>query len=293
MLALLALMSLPAPGLDQVLAPNANLERIATGYRFTEGAAWLRDGSLIFSDIPADTIYRWKEGQDVTVFRKPSGNANGNVLDREGRLLTCEHGGRRVVRLEKDGTLTVVAERFEGKRLNSPNDVVVHDNGTIYFTDPPYGIRENQRELDFNGVYRLDPKGVLHVVDRTMDRPNGIALSPDGKRLYVADTARGHLKVFPVQPGGETGEGKVFVDLKAPGRGAPDGLRVDREGTIFATGAGGVHVVRPDGTSLGVIQVPDAPATNVAWMGRDAKWLAVTAGASVYRIRVRVAGLRR
>jgi gluconolactonase len=274
-----------------IVPETAKLEQISTGYKFTEGAAWLRDGSLIWSDIPANAIYRLK-GSDLTVFRQPSHNANGNIVDPQGRVVTCEHGSRSVTRLERDGKITLLADKFEGKRLNSPNDAVVHTNGTVYFTDPPYGISRQQEELGFAASYQLRPDGTLSLISKDFRKPNGIALSPDQRTLYVADTEGMHIKAFNVfRDGSVSPRPRLFAEVKGDKPGAPDGLRVDVKGNVYCTGSGGVHVFSPTGRALGVIAIPEV-ATNCAWGDRDAKGLYVTAGRSIYRIRLNIAGVR-
>ncbi|MEZ0324336.1 MAG: SMP-30/gluconolactonase/LRE family protein [Fimbriimonas sp.] len=274
-----------------IVAEDAKLEQVSTGYKFTEGAAWLRDGSLIWSDIPANTIYRLKAG-DLSVFRKPSNNSNGNVVDIQGRLVTCEHGTRRVTRTEKDGTIKVLAERFEGKRLNSPNDVVVHANGTVYFTDPPYGISRAQEELGFAATYQLTPDGKLSLVSKDFRKPNGIALSPDQRTLYVADTEGMHIKAFTVfRDGSVSPRARLFAEVKGDRPGAPDGMRVDVKGNVYCTGSGGIHIFSATGKPLGIIAVPEV-ATNCAWGDRDARALYITAQSSIYKIRLKIPGLR-
>lgn len=303
---MLALVAVPAIAMntsDQIpatfLAPGSSMTRIADGLQFTEGPCELTDGSLVFSDIPANRMYRLYEGK-LAVYRDPSHNANGQTLDREGRLLTCEHGSRRVTRAEKDGTTTVLAEKFEGKRLNSPNDITVAKDGTIFFTDPPYGIDPKQAEMPFNGVYAIRD-GHLFLLDRTFDRPNGLVLSPDEKYLYVADTAKNHIRRFhlgpsPLSPsekgGGALGEGRGprleggEVWASTPN---PDGLRVDSEGRVWSASNDGVNVISPEGKVLEVIKVPEVPA-NLCF-SRDGKTLYATARTGVYRVAVRVKGI--
>ncbi|MCW3978330.1 MAG: SMP-30/gluconolactonase/LRE family protein, partial [Candidatus Bathyarchaeota archaeon] len=200
----------------EAIVGDAAVEKVAGGFEFTEGPVWVPDGYLLFSDIPASTIYRWTPGSvSAEVFRAPSGRSNGLTLDREGRLLACEHD-RRLSRTEGDGSVVTLAERYEGKLLNSPNDVVVRSDGSIYFTDPPYGLprQEEGRELDFNGVYRLAPDGALTLLDDSFDRPNGLAFSPDERVLYVNDSRRGHIRAFDVRADGTLSNGRVFAELR-------------------------------------------------------------------------------
>jgi sugar lactone lactonase YvrE len=271
---------------------DAAVEKVAGGFQFTEGPVWVTDGYLLFSDIPADTIYEWRPGSaSAEVFRRPSGHSNGLTLDRQGRLLACEHD-RRVSRTNVDGSVVALAERYQGRRLNSPNDIVSKSDGSIYFTDPPYGLprQEEGKELDFNGVYRLSPDGVLTLLDDSFERPNGLAFSPDERVLYVDDSNKGHIRAFDVQADGTLANGRVFAELVNPGaEGVPDGMKVDVRGNVFCTGAGGIWVLDPAGERLGVIEVPEVPA-NLAWGDTDLKTLYITARTGLYRIRVRTGG---
>ncbi|MEC4819500.1 MAG: SMP-30/gluconolactonase/LRE family protein, partial [Scytonema sp. PMC 1069.18] len=278
--------------LQTVLAPNTKLEKVAGGFQFIEGPVWLPQGFLLFSDIPANSIYKWVPNKKPEVFRRPSGNTNGNTLDREGRLISGEHSNRRVSRTEKDGKIVTLASQYEGKRLNSPNDLVVRSDGSIYFTDPPYGIEKKQEELGFYGVYRLTPDGKLTLLVKDFVRPNGIAFSPDEKKLYVNDSEKGHIRVFGVKPDGTLDNGRLFAEQKDPSQdGVPDGMKVDIQGNVYSTGPGGVWVFSPSGKLLGVIEVPEAPA-NMGWGDRDYKTLYMTAKTSLYRIRLKIPGIR-
>jgi sugar lactone lactonase YvrE len=276
----------------ETVVGDAQVEKLAGGFQFTEGPVWIPDGYLLFSDIPANTIYKWAPGADAAeVWRQPSGRSNGLTLDRQGRLVACEHD-RRVSRTEGDGTVGPLAERYQGKRLNSPNDIVVKSDGSIYFTDPPYGLpnQEEGRELDFNGVFRLAADGTLTLLDDSFERPNGLAFSPDESVLYVDDTHRGHIRVFDVQPDGTLANGRVFAELKDPSKdGRPDGIKVDVRGNVFCTGPGGVWVFSPGGDLLGVIEPPETPA-NLAWGDGDLKTLYMTARTGLYRIRIQTGG---
>ncbi len=277
--------------LGQILAPNTQVEKIAEGFKFTEGPVWHPDGFLLFSDIPANTIYKWQPGQKTEIFRQPSGNANGNTLDRSGRLVSAEHGNRRVSLTEKDGQIVTLASHYQGKRLNSPNDLVVRSDGSIYFTDPPYGIKSEQEELGFYGVYRLAPDGKLTLLVDDFVRPNGITLSPDETKLYVNDSQKGHIRVFDVKPDGMLENGRLFAQLKPPSKqGAADGMKVDIKGNVYSTGAGGVWIFSPNGDLLGIIETPEAPA-NLAWGDRDYQTLYITARKSLYRIRLKIPGI--
>jgi len=265
-------------------------ERIATGFQFTEGPVWHPDGYLLFSDIPANAILKWTPEDNVETFRKPSGNSNGLTFDTKGLFIACEHGNRRVSRTEKDGEVVTLADRYSGKRLNSPNDAAVKSDGSIYFTDPPYGVQDDKRELDFQGVYRLAPDGTLTLLVDDFDRPNGLAFSPDEKVLYVADTNRNHVRAFDVQSDGTLKNGRVLAELKAERRG-PDGMKVDTKGNLYVTGPGGTWVFDSTGKHLGTIVTPEDPA-NCAFGGKDNKTLFITARTSVYRVKVKVPGVK-
>jgi gluconolactonase len=279
------------PAFRDLVPEGARIEKLADGFRFTEGPVWNSEGFLLFSDIPANQIKKWSPGGGVTTFREPSGNSNGLTYDRQRRLIACEHSTRRVTRTDPDGAITVLAERYDGKRLNSPNDAVVKSDGSIYFTDPPYGIRPEQSELGFYGVYRIAPDGNLTLVVKDFERPNGLALSPDEKRLYIADSQRGHIRVFDVQSSGTLTHGRLFAEMKSEADGAPDGMKVDTRGNIYCTGPGGVWVFSPDGKHLGTIQPPEVPA-NCGWGDPDSKTLYMTARTGLYRIRCSVPGVR-
>ncbi len=279
---------------DDIIEPGAQVERVAGGFQFTEGPVWVSEGGyLLFSDIPANIIYRWAPGMaQAEVWRTPSGNSNGLTLDGQRRLIACEHGNRQVSRAESDGAIEALAQFYNGKKLNSPNDVVVHSNGSIYFTDPPYGLPDQRvgRELDFNGVYRLAADGSLTLLDAGFARPNGLAFSPDEKTLYVDDSQDQFIRAFDVQADGTLSNGRLFAELKEPGQdGVPDGLKVDVRGNVFCTGPGAVWVFSPAGVLLGKISLPEAPA-NLAWGDADGKTLYITARTGLYRIRVKTGG---
>lgn len=297
------------PALDKLVPAGARIEKLAGGFGFTEGPVWTRDGALLFSDIPKNTIHKWTADGKVSVFRKPSGydgtdapagafiGSNGLTLDRQGRLILCEHGNRRVTRLEPDGKLTVLADRYQGKRLNSPNDAVYKSDGALYFTDPPYGLvgedQDPKKELKFNGIFRL-AGGKLQLLHQQMTRPNGLAFSPDEKYLYVANSDAAH-KVwmrFEVKPDGALGPGKVFFDVTAQtADGLPDGMKIDRAGNLYCTGPGGVWILSPEGKHLGTIQPPEIPA-NCHWGDKDGKTLYMTARTGLYRVRLSAQGIR-
>jgi len=275
-----------------LIPENGTIERIASGFVFTEGPVWCGD-HLLFSDIPMDRILRLRfpeEGSELSVFLSPSGNSNGLTLDRRKRLIICEHSGRRVSRLEEDGTVKAVAERYRGKRLNSPNDVVVRSDGSIYFTDPPYGLTFfDRQELPFNGVYRITPDGELILLVDDFDGPNGLVFSPDESVLYVNDTARGHIRAFDVAPDGALSNGRLFLDMQGVEPGVPDGMKVNQLGYVFCTGPGGFWIISPEGQCLARVMPPELPA-NFAWGDSDGKTLYLTARTGVYRMRVLVPG---
>ncbi len=254
----------------------------ATDCGFTEGPVCLPDGTVLFSDIPADTIYR----QDKSIYRSPSGKSNGLTLDREGRLIACEHWNRRVTRTETDGAITVLADAYEGKRFNSPNDVVIDAQGRVYFTDPTYGLEGREAELDFSGVYMIDQNGAVLLLSTEFTAPNGLAFSPDEKLLYVADSQDDLVRVYPVGPDGLLGEGKLFCEVKGP-----DGMKMDVEGRLWISSGDGMAVFAPDGSPVGVIPFPEQPA-NCAFGGSDGKTLYVTARTSLYSVPTTVAGIR-
>ena len=278
-----------------IVPENLELELLADGFQFTEGPAWHPvERHLTFSDIPANKMFRWREEGGVALFREPSNMTNGNTYDREGRLLSCEHATSRVTRTESDGAIAVVASHYEGKELNSPNDIVVRQDGTVWFTDPTYGRADRtgitrEPELDFRGVYRLERDGALALLAKDFDMPNGLAFTPDHQFLYVADTPRMHIRKFAIEEDGSLSGGDVFAKSEGEGAGAPDGLKTDSAGHVFCAGPGGVHVYHPDGTCLGVINTP-AFCANFAWGGDDLRTFFLTSSTCLFRTRVNVAG---
>ncbi len=264
-------------------------ERLATGFQFTEGPVWMAGGYLLFSDIPANIMYKWTPGNGVEVWREPSGNSNGLTRNSDDLLLACEHGNRRVSRTNLDGTVETIAGAYQGNRLNSPNDLVVKSDGEIYFTDPPYGIPPEEKEQPHNGVYRILTDGSLQLMADDFERPNGLAFSPDESILYIDDSYYRHLRAFDVSQDGTLENSRIICDMDHPQPGSPDGLKVDEEGHIYVTGATGVWVFEPDGELLGVIAPPERPA-NCAWGDEDKKSLYLAAQTSLYRIRTTVAG---
>jgi gluconolactonase len=277
------------PALDKLIAPGTQVEKTLGGQRFTEGPIWVKNGgTLFFSDLMDNAIKKWTPGGKPADFRKPvfAGTypdtvligTNGLTLDPQGRLVAAEHGNRRISRTEKDGSITVLADRYEGKRLNSPNDVVGKRNGDIYFTDPPglyrtypQGTTPPVRELDFGGVYRIPKGGQIELLTKDVQYPNGIAFSPDEKKLYVSSSRPDkYWMVYDVTSGGGIANGRKFFDATSiPGDNVPDGLKVDRAGNVYATGPAGVMVFTPQGKHLGTIQLPELPA-NCAWGDADA-----------------------
>ncbi len=281
--------------LSSLIEPG-NPERVGSNFEFTEGPVWMPDGFLVFSDIRANRICKWLPDGSVTTWRQPSGNANGLTLDHQNRLLVCEQGNRIVSRIEPDGTRTLLAERYEEKLLNSPNDIVCRSDGTIYFTDPPYGIIPGEsssydklQEQSCNGIYRILPDGSVHRVVDDFDRPNGLAFSPDESILYINDTPRRHVRALDVQADGSLTNSRVIADMDHPQPGSPDGMKVDQQGNLYVTGANGIWVFAPGGTCLGVIVLPERP-TNCTWGDEDRKTLYITARTSLFRIRGRVKG---
>jgi gluconolactonase len=295
---------------DKLVPQDARVEQIADGFDWSEGPVWDRSRKvLLFSDVPMNTVFQWQEGKGISIFLKPSGytgsvprggepGSNGLIMDRDGRLVLCQHGDRRVARLESDKTFTTLADKYMGKRLNSPNDGAFKSNGDLYFTDPPYGLlglnADRAKELDWNGVYRISAAdGTLTLLTKEMTFPNGIAFSPDEKTLYVAnsDPRKAIWMAFPVSDDGTLGAGRVFADFTsaaATRKGLPDGMKVDAAGNLFATGPGGVLVFAPDGTHLGTFSTGQATA-NCGW-GEDGSVLYITADMFVGRVRLSTKG---
>ena len=279
-----------------VVGDEVNIEEVASGFGFTEGPIWNHlENHLIFSDIPGRIMRRWRPDGSIETWRQPSNMANGNAYDGEGRIVTCEHATSRVTRTESDGSVTVLASHYGDMELNSPNDIVVRSDGSIYFTDPGFGRMEyyglpREQQLDFQGVYRLDPdSSELTLLVDDFDQPNGLCFSLDESQLFVNDTMRAHIRVFNVNNEGTLENGRVWAEVTGDREGVPDGMKVDREGHLYVTGPGGIHVLGPDAACLGVIYMPQGCA-NFCWGGDDMKSLFVTAGSSLYRVRVLVAG---
>jgi len=300
------------PALDKIAPPGTSVEKVQGDFRFIEGPVWVRSGGyLLFSDIPANSIMKWTPGGTASVYRKsifpgtyPDGvliGSNGLTLDGKGRLVAAEHGNRRVARFEKDGSVTVLADRYEGKRLNSPNDLVSRRNGDIYFTDPAALYRSYpadakdppHKELDFNGVYRITAQGKLDLLTKDIPYPNGLAFSPDEKKFYVANTRPDKFwMVYDVSADGTLANGRKFFDATSiPGDDVPDGMKVDTAGNIYAVGPAGIMIFSSQGVLLGTIVFPELPA-NCAWGDADGKTLYVTARTGLYRVRLKIPGIR-
>ena len=295
------------PALDAILPPDAEVEKVAQGFRWSEGPVW-KDGAVLFSDVPENTIFQWTPGESAArVFLKPSGGmestpefrepgSNGLARDPENRLLLCQHGMRRVARIEKDGTQTSLADRYEGKRFNSPNDLALARNGDIFFTDPPYGLAGGNKspikELEFSGVFRLSGGKVTLLTDE-LTYPNGIALSPDEKTLYVnvSDPKKPYIHAYDLAADGIAKNHRIFFDmtpLLSTGPGLPDGLKVDRAGNLWTTGPNGVLIISPAGKHLGTIQTGQ-PTGNCAW-GGDGSTLYITSNMFLVRVKTQTKG---
>ncbi len=285
-----------SPKLLDLIDADAELEQLGTGCEFTEGPIWHAEGKfLLFSDIPANQMKKWTAEEGITNFRVPSGKSNGLTYDKQGRLVTCEHANRRVSRTEADGTVVTIASHYDGKRLNSPNDVIVKSDGSIYFSDPPYGLTadygiEGEQDLDFQGVYRLSADGqTLTLLVDDFDRPNGLCFSPDESILYIDDTERMHVRAFDVQSDGTIANGRIFAEEEGEGS-APDGMKIDVHGNVYLTGPGGIWIFDPSGEHLGILQTPER-AANLGWGGDDWSTLFITASTSLYSIQCKVSGI--
>lgn len=277
----LFLISLVLPAQDFA---NLHIEKVAGGFTFTEGPVWSREGYLLFSDPPESKIYRLSN-EGKTVYREASNGANGNTFDTQGRLYSCESKSRRVTRTDAKGKIEVLADKFEGKRLNAPNDIVVRKDGHVYFTDPAFGAQADSRELDFYGIYHLPPKGPLALIAKTPGRPNGIALSPNGKLLYVADSDDRLIRVYDVAGNGVATNGRTLISKID---GPPDGIRTDDKGNIWVT-CNNVSVYAPDGKFINKIDFPETPR-NLTFGDGDYSTLFVTALKSVYKVRLDIKG---
>lgn len=281
--------SIDADAFARCIDPSAKVEKLAGDMKFTEGPVWVggKEGKLIFSDIPANELKAWTPDGGLTVFRADSRNANGNTTDLNELLLTAEHSGRRLSRTAADGTITTVTDQHDGKKFNSPNDVVVKSDGTIWFTDPPYGLPAGAaKEQEGHFVFRFDPQTKkTQIVSREHDMPNGLAFSPDETKLYVADSGKPRaIRVYDVKADGSLSEGREFCTID---KGGPDGIRVDHEGRVWSSAGDGVQVFAPDGTRIGRVLTPEG-AANLAFGGPDGKTLYITARTSLYAVPVKV-----
>jgi gluconolactonase len=296
------------PALDHLLPANAVIEKLASGFQWSEGPVWMSQGYLLFSDIPTNAVLKWQEGKGVSEFLRPSGytgseprggesGANGLTRDSSGRLVLCQHGDRRIARRESNGKITVLAQYYRLHRFNSPNDLVYSSKGDLYFTDPPYGLEkamdDPNKELPFQGVFRLSRNGDVTLLTKALSFPNGLAFSPDQKKLYVAnsDPVNPVIMVFEVKADGTLAKGRVFfnaMELAKARKGLPDGLKVDNKGNLFATGPGGVLVISPEGKHLGTILTGE-PTANCAW-GNDGSVLYITASHDLCRIKTSTRG---
>lgn len=285
--------------LSSIIEPGSEFQQLATGFVFTEGPVWNPDGHLYFVDIRQNLLLRMKpdnSGGEYEIVRRETGSGDGLTFDRDGNLLMCEGRHRRLTRTHADtGRIEIVAERWNKLRLNSPNDVIARPDGTIYFTDPPWAVEAADRQLDFAGVYRVSPDGEVSMEADDNEVPNGLAMSPDGSKLYVSNTRSDpYLNVYEVKADGSLGPGERFADIpygpNGTVDGVPDGVKVDEAGRVFCTGAGGGWVFDPDGSKIGVIEAPELPA-NLGFIGEDRKTLVFTSRTSVYSIRVQTPGM--
>ena len=284
------------PRFERVVGHSVEFERLATGFKFTEGPLWhARERYLLFSDMPGDHLRRWSAKDGVSTFRKPCNKSNGLAWDRQGRLIACEHASSSLTRTEADGSITVLASHYEGKELNSPNDVIVKSDGAIYFSDPTYGRMKHfgvprEPQLSFRGAYRVSPDGKsLTLLADDFGQPNGLCFSLDEKILFVNDTEKKHIRSFDVRLDGTVANSHIWAETVGEGAGAPDGMKVDSAGNVYCCGPGGIHVFTPDARCLGVIRVPEHTA-NFCWGDDDLRSLFIAASTSIYRIRVTVPG---
>lgn len=284
------------PRMTGLVATDASFDKLGSGYLFTEGPVWHPiEQHLTFSDMPGDIMRRWDAKTGVKTFRQPCNKSNGLAYDPRGRLLICEHASSRLSRMAEDGSTTTLASHWQGQELNSPNDLICTDDGTIYFSDPTYGRAEyygvpRSPALDFKGLYRIGgADGALSLIASDFGQPNGLCLSNDGRRLYVNDTDRQHIRAFVIDAGGIVTGGEVWAETRGKGAGAPDGMKLDAAGNVWCCGPGGIHVFAPDATCLGVLRVPEYTA-NFCWGDDDMRSLFITASTSLYRVRTKVAG---
>jgi gluconolactonase len=264
---------------------DLRVDKVATRYVFTDGPVWSRDGYLIFSDVPSDQLLQLKPGVPMSIFRAKSNGAGGNTFDVQGRFYSCETHSRRVTRTDKKGTIEVLADRWQGKRLNAPNDIVVRKDGHVYFTDPAFGNQQDARELDFYGVYHISPKGELEAIAKPKGRPNGIAISPNGRILYISNSDEHNLRAYDLDHNGAASNERILVSKID---GVPDGIRVDEKGNIYLA-ANKLDVYSPEGKTLGAIDLAETPS-NCAFGDADFEGLFITARTSVYHVRLNVKG---
>lgn len=280
------------PALDAIVDEAAEVEKLADGFAFTEGPVWHKDGFLLFTDIPKNAIMKWTPDGKVSKFREPSNNANG-LIYRNGNLVMCEHSGRRLSQLLPGGAYSIIVDNFQGKKFNSPNDVAIKSDGSYYFTDPPYGLPEGEddsaKQISYSGVFRFH-KNKLELLDSTLERPNGIAFSPDEKFLYV--TSADKWIRYEVEKDGSIKNAKVFYDASSMDEpGGPDGMKVDVKGNLFCSGPGGILIFSPKGKHLGTIKFPEIPS-NCAFGDPDMKTLYVTARTGLYRVKLKTKGIK-
>lgn len=275
---------------QQIVDEDAKPKIITEGYEFTEGPLWHESGYLLFSDIPANTVYKWMPGEGAELYLKPSGHSNGLAYDQEGNLLLAQHDGH-VSRLSNDKKLTVVVDNYNGKRLNSPNDLALKSDGSIYFTDPPFGVSDEDKELGFSGVYRYSEENGLQLLIDDFDLPNGIVFSPDESRVYVNDSRHNHIRVFEVHEDGSLANGRIFAEMESDAEGAADGMKVDTDGNLYSTGPGGLWIFSPEGKLLQQIETPKR-ITNVAWGGNNFSSLFLTAPNVVYKLETNKTGMK-
>ena len=278
-----------------VLDTSSEIEVVGSGFEFTEGPVWDHNNdSLIFSDMPGNKMRKWTQSDGVEPYRNPSNMANGNAYDNLGRLVSCEHATSRVTRTEKDGEIKILASHFEGKELNSPNDIIVSTKGVVYFTDPTFGRMEyygvlRECELEVRGVYMIDNEGELTLLADDFDQPNGLCFSDDESKLFVNDSMKNHIRVFDINADGALTGGAVWSTLESDGDGVADGMKIDMENNLYCCGPGGIHILDSRAISLGVIKIPE-PAANFTWGEADMKSLFVTASSSLFKLRVKIPG---
>ncbi len=277
-------------GLARVAAPGAKVETLASGFGFVEGPAWNRRGFWVFSDLPGDTLFKITPQGKTEILRRATSHANGNAYDSEGRLVSCEAGQtRRVARKLPDGIFDTLADRCQGQRFNAPNDLAIKSDGSIYFTDPTYGMPKTALELPFRGLYRLYPDGRVELLDNTWTQPNGICFSPDERTLYVGDSQEGKIFRFDVDAGGSLSAKTLLATIPKPGD--PDGMKCDQNGTLYVAGPGGAWIFAPRGGLLGKIATPQNPS-NLAFGGADGKTLLLTARDALYSVKLKVGRIR-